>query len=87
MWHMLVGVLAKAAVMFTGLADTQRQLRMTATIVVLDVATLPQHLERQCPASVGATYLGLSGCAYGQGKGSFHITRFLFVLLAAASSC
>ena len=49
MWHMLVGVLAKAAVMFTGLADTQRQLRMTATIVVLDVATLPQHLERQCP--------------------------------------
>ena len=43
MLHAACGILAKAAVLLLGLAGTQRRIRLTVTVVLMDVALLPQE--------------------------------------------
>ena len=47
MWRIACGILAKAAVLLLGLAGTQRRIRLTATVALLDVALLPHELVPQ----------------------------------------
>ena len=39
-----VGILAKAGVLLLGLSGTQRRIRLTATVALLDIALLPNEL-------------------------------------------
>ena len=45
MWSQMCGMAAKAAVLLMGLSGTQRQIRLTATMVLLDAALLPPQFR------------------------------------------
>ena len=44
MLRAVFGIAAKAAVLLLGLSGTQRKIRLTATVALLDIALLPQEI-------------------------------------------
>ena len=55
MLRVIMGIVAKAVVTFSGLSGTSRQFRLTATLVVLGVAVLPLSQQLQCPIEAAPT--------------------------------
>ena len=55
MWRIIMGIVARAIVTFSGLSGTSRQMRLTTTLMILNIAVLPPQQRAQCPTEAAST--------------------------------